>query len=263
MTDTGTLAPPETFFVVDDDVTIPPTEDELPYSDGEPMESQCHILQMHLLMDVLETAWADRPVFIGGNMFVYFDIAQSRGRYFRGPDFFVVLDVPRRDRKSWVVWQEGKGPDVVVELLSEGTRRFDKGDKMLVYQEQLRVPEYYWYDPYSAEFAGFALRDGRYTPLAPDAQGGLFSQRLGLTLVPWRGVYQNVENVWLRFAAPDGSLLPTPEEKAAQAEQVAEAATRQREEAERQREAAERRAAELEAQLARYRERFGDLGEPS
>jgi Uma2 family endonuclease len=38
----------------------------------------------------------------------------------------VVLDVPRRERKSWVVWEEEKAPDVVIELLSESTAKKDK-----------------------------------------------------------------------------------------------------------------------------------------
>ena len=52
-------------------------------------------------------------------MFVYFSLEQVQNRDFRGPDFFVLLDVPRREHESWVVRQEGKGPDVVIELLSE------------------------------------------------------------------------------------------------------------------------------------------------
>ena len=41
-------------------------------------------------------------------------------RDFRGPDFFVVLDVDGEvDRKSWIVWEEnGRYPDVIVELMS-------------------------------------------------------------------------------------------------------------------------------------------------
>ena len=221
-------------------ITLPPTQAELPYSDGDPMESERHILQMQLLMDTLRTHWADRDVFIGGNMFVYFSLQQVRNRDFRGSDFFVVLDVPRGERKSWVIWEEGKGPDVVIELLSESTAEEDRGRKMRVYQDWLRVPEYYWYDPFSAEWAGFKLSNRQYTPLAPDEQGRLTSDSLGLLLTRWTGTYKGIEATWLRFAQADGTLLPTPDEQA---------------------EAAERRAAELEARLARYRERFGDLSD--
>jgi hypothetical protein len=49
----------------------------------------------------------------------------------------------------------------------------------------------------------------------------------------------------------EGTLLPTPQEVAAQEQRRADAAQRQAE-------AAHQRAIELEAVLARYRERFGD-----
>ncbi|MCW5850320.1 MAG: Uma2 family endonuclease, partial [Anaerolineae bacterium] len=149
-------------------VTLPPTQDELPYSDGVPMESERHFLQMQLLIDTLKTAWSDRDVYIGGNMFVYFSLQQVRNRDFRGPDFFVVLDVPRGERKSWVIWEEGKGPDVVIELLSESSAEEDRQHKMRIYQDWIRVPEYYWYDPFSAEVAGFKLSNRQYTPLSGD-----------------------------------------------------------------------------------------------
>lgn len=92
------------------------------------METQRHVLQLDLLMYPVLLLWTDRQdVFVGGNMFVYFSLEQVRTQDFRGPDFFAVLDVPKRERKSWVVWQEGKGPDLVIELLSESTAEQDKG----------------------------------------------------------------------------------------------------------------------------------------
>src|SRR4051794_36756462 len=81
-----------------------PGEDDLPCSDGMPMETQFHVLQMTLLIQTLSHHWADRQDFhVGGDMFVYFSQDQVRKKDFRGPDVFVVLEVPRRLRKSWVV----------------------------------------------------------------------------------------------------------------------------------------------------------------
>lgn len=218
-------------------VVLPPTQEELPYDDGMPMESERHVLQMHLLMETLRLWWADRQDFyIGGNMFVYFSLEQVRTKDFRGPDVFVVLGVPRSERKSWVVWEEGKGPDVVIELLSDSTAERDKTEKKQIYQNQLRVPEYFWFDPFNPEdWAGFALRDGVYEHLGLDAQGRFVSQQLGLTLVQWQGSYNEVGAVWLRWATPEGVLLPTPQERTYQAEQRAEQA--------------EQRAEQLAAQL--------------
>ncbi len=222
-------------------VERPPTEEELPYDDGMPMETERHVLQMYLLIEPLRSYWAEREdVFVGGNMFVYFSPDQVLTHDFRGPDVFVVQGVERRERKSWLVWQEGKGPDVVIELLSETTAAKDKSEKKRIYQERLRVPEYFWYDPFSGEWAGFTLRGGIYEPIAEDAAGRLVSQQLGLALVKWEGEYAEVKARWLRWATLEGVLLPTGEEKAKQAQQ---------------------RAAELEALLARYREHFGELPE--
>ncbi len=227
-------------------VEWPPTQDELPSSDGIPMETQRHKLQMDLLIDSLELFWTERQDFyIGGDMFLYFSLEQVRGKDFRGPDFFVVLDVPKRERKSWVVWEEGKGPDVVIELLSESTAARDKGEKQWTYQTRLRVPEYFWFDPFnSQDWAGFGLKDGVYEPIAPDEQGRLLSQQLGLALVRWPGSYREIEAEWLRWMTLEGVLLPTPQELAEQERQRAEQEW-QRAEQERQR--AERLAAQLRA----------------
>ena len=176
-------------------------------------------------------------------MFVYFSLEQVRNQDFRGPDFFVALDVPTHSRKSWVVWQEGKGPDVVIELLSETTAARDKGEKKDVYQNCLRVPEYVWFDPYTAEWAGFVLRDGRYEPIEVDAQGRLISQRLGLALLRWEGSYLGERARWLRWATLEGTLLPTPRE-------VAEAETRHAAEAERRAVEVEQQAADAQQQAA-------------
>lgn len=227
-------------------VEQPPTQEELPYDDGVPMESHRHKLQMDLLTDPLWLWWADRQdFFVGGNIFVYFSLEQVRNQDFRGPDVFVVLDVPRGERKSWVVWEEGKGPDVVIELLSESTAERDKTEKKQIYQNRLRVPEYFWFDPFNPkDLAGFSLRDGVYEPIVLNAQARLISQQLQLALVCWQGGYKDVEAVWLRWATPEGDLLPTSQESAEQEHQRAEQAESQLQQ-ERQR--AEQLAARLRA----------------
>ncbi|MGH9768255.1 MAG: Uma2 family endonuclease [Blastocatellia bacterium] len=187
------------------------------------METERHVLQMMLLIETLRAYWAGRnDVFVGGNMFVYFSPQQVKTHDFRGPDVFVAQGVEKRERKSWVLWQESKPPDVVIELISESTAEFDKGEKKQIYQDRLRTPEYFWYDPFSAELAGFALRDEQYQPLAPDAEGRIVSRQLGLSLVKWEGEYQGVRAQWLRWATLDGQVLPTPEEVAEQESQRAE-----------------------------------------
>lgn len=203
-----------------------PTEDELPSEDGIPMETQRHKLQMDLLQYPLIPWLKNREDgYVGANMFVYFSSSQLKNQDFRGPDIFVVLGVPKRERKSWVVWEEGKAPDVIIELLSDNTAQEDKTTKKEIYQERLRVPEYFWYDPFNPEdLTGFTLTDGIYQLLPFDNQGKLISQRLGLSLVIWEGVYQEIDTIWLRWADLAGNILPTGQEEAQQAKQKAQQA---------------------------------------
>ncbi|GET36708.1 Uma2 family endonuclease [Microseira wollei] len=196
------------------DVQLPPTQAELPYDDGVPMESARHKAQMDLLIDAL-IPWLEQREdgYVGGNMFVYYSLAQVRNKDFKGPDFFVVLGVPKGERRSWVVWEEGKAPDVVIELISDSTAQADKNEKKLIYQNQMRVPEYFWYDPFNPDdWAGFSLQQSVYQRLIPNERNQLISQSLGLALQRWQGNYKGIDATWLRWAALEGELLPTPEE---------------------------------------------------
>jgi len=222
-------------------ISLPPTQQDLPYDDGEPMETQRHKVQMELLIDAVEVWLEGRDDgYVGGNMFVYFSLAQIKNQDFKGPDFFAVLGVPKGERLSWVCWEEGKTPDVVIELLSGSTASIDKGKKKAIYQNQLHVPEYFWHDPFNPQdWAGFQLQAGTYKPILPDDRGRLVSQVLQLALVQWLGTYKGIETTWLRWTTLEGDLLPTAEER-----------ERQRAEAERQRAEAERQRAEAERQRA-------------
>jgi Uma2 family endonuclease len=185
-------------------------------SDEPPLETYLHLQQMMLLLKSLDWWWRDRnDFFSAGNLTVYYSPRQRRSEDFRGPDFFVVLETERQPRKSWVVWEEdGKYPNVIVEILSETTAATDKGLKKQIYQNSFRTPDYFWFDPDTLEFAGFHLLDGQYQPLEPNSQGWLWSQQLKLYL----GVHQKQ----LRFFTPEGQLVPTPEEVAEQETQRAE-----------------------------------------
>jgi len=234
-----------------ENLILPPTQEELPYDDGTPMESQRHKMQMDLLIDTLQP-WLEQREdgYVGGNMFVYYSLAQVKNKDFKGPDFFVVLGVPQGERKSWVVWEEEKAPDVVIELLSESTATADKNEKKLIYQNQMRVPEYFWYDPFNAnDWAGFSIQNSIYQPIPVNSQNQLVSQSLGLALQRWQGSYKGVEATWLRWETLAGELLPTAEEIAQEESQRAEQ-ERQRAEQERQRAEQERQRAEQESQRA-------------
>lgn len=188
-----------------EDVIFPPGD---LYSDEPPLETELHLRQIILLLTCLEWLWRDRNDFYAaGNLTIYYSPRQRKSEDFRGPDFFVVLGTERKTRKSWVVWEEdGKYPNVIVEILSRKTADTDKGLKKQIYQDTFRTPDYFWFDPDTLEFAGFHLVDGEYQAIEPNPQGYLWSHQLGLYL----GIYQN----YVRFFTSEGKLVPTPEEDA-------------------------------------------------
>lgn len=64
-------------------------------------------------------------------MNLYYDVKHPL--WYKRPDWFLVVGVPRlyagKDlRNSYVIWQEGEHPYVIVELLSQGTAPEDLGD---------------------------------------------------------------------------------------------------------------------------------------
>ena len=163
-----------------------------------------------------------------------------------------MLDVEDRERKSWVVWQEGmRFPDVIIELLSDTTREVDKGEKKALYERVFHTAEYYLYDPFSQEFVGHHLRGARYEEVKLDAEGKIHS--------PVTGLFLAVRGDWLRLMTTEGKLLLSPMELMEQERQRAEQ-ERQRAEQERQRAEQERQRAERAEQLLEaYRRRFGNL----
>ncbi|MEH1973160.1 MAG: Uma2 family endonuclease, partial [Nostoc sp.] len=159
------------------------------YSDEPPLESDLHREQIDLLIRLIKWWWRDREDFYAtGNLTIYFSPNQKKSEEFRGPDFFVVLDTEKKDRKSWVVWQEdGKYPNVIIELLSNSTASVDKGLKKQIYQNTFRTPDYFWFDPNNLELQEFNLVDGQYQELVPTESGWLWSQQLRLYLTVYLG----------------------------------------------------------------------------
>lgn len=205
------------------------------FSDEPPLESYRHLKQIILLLTSLERLWQDRQdFFAGANLSIYYSTRQRKSEDVRGPDLFVVLDTERQERKSWVVWAEdGRYPNFILEILSDSTAKTDRGLKKQLYQDIFRTPDYFWFDPYTLEFAGFQLNYRQYVAIAPNDNGWLWSNELQL--------YLGIFNEQLRFFTPEGDLVPIPEE--------AEVISNQRAETERQR--AQQAEADLQAERQR------------
>ena len=177
-------------------------------SDEPEMESSLHYMQLLLLVTCLEWAWQERnDFFIGANLTIYFSRQQLKNHDFRGPDFFIVKNTTREPRNSWVVWEEdGRYPDLIIELLSDSTANVDRTIKRDLYAERFHTPEYFYFSPDTLEFAGFRLDISQYKPITPNAQGWLWSEVIGAFL--------GIHDGQLRYFSLEGALLPTPQETA-------------------------------------------------
>ena len=228
--------------------TVPPAlsraavEVEYPSSDGRPLaENDAQRAAILYGIGALELRYAARrDVYVSGDLLVYYE--EGNPRVSVAPDVFVVFGVEDRVRMSYRVWEEGKGPDFVLEVASPSTWRDDVGPKQAVYAG-LGVKEYCLYDPTGKHLKpalrGYRLGGGGYErqPLVDSLDGtrSLYSETLGLDL--W------AKDGKMRFRDPETGLdLLSHDEEHHRAER--EAAARRNAEARAEREGAARRAAE-------------------
>ena len=234
---------------LDDDWNPPTPPTDLIFDDGEPLETNQHRVAMNVLIRSYQQYRAEQTdYYVGGNMFIYYSSTQVKNRDFRGPDFFVVLDVDGlRERQGWVAWEEeGRYPDTIVELMSPSTAKVDLGLKKQLYDRVFKTQDYYVYNPFDASsLLGWHYREG-YESIDPDPRGWLWCKSLGLWLGIWVGTIDRETMSWLRFYDSNGALVLLPEEAARQ--QADRAA--QRAESETQRAESEAQRAESEAQRA-------------
>ena len=249
-------------------VTAQQLEQQMPdatrlLSDEPEMESSLHYMQLLILVTSLEWLWRDQnDFFIGANLTIYFSRQQLKNREFRGPDFFLVKNTEKVPRTSWVVWEEdGRYPDLIIELLSNSTAKIDRNLKKALYENRFRTPEYFWFSPETLEFTGLRLVGNQYQEIVPNEQGLLWSEVLNL--------YLGVANSQLRYFTAIGELVPTPEEtatkiqkealqlknQALQAEQEAQASQQKALQAEQEAQASQQKALQAEQQLAHEKDK--------
>jgi hypothetical protein len=142
-------------------------------------------------------------------MFVYYKIEQAVNPTYRGPDFFAVLNVDGSYRReAWVVWlEEGRYPDIIIELLSSSTAEVDRTVKKELYEQVFHTANYFLYDPEQQTLIGWEMEHDSYVAIQPNPEGRLWSSQLGLWLGTWRGDYLNQQDVWLRFFDAAGNLV--------------------------------------------------------
>jgi Uma2 family endonuclease len=184
----------------------------------------------------------EAQTYVAGNLMFYYEEGNPRASL--SPDVFVVRGIPKGLRRTYKLWEEGRIPDMVIEVTSRSTRREDMQHKRALYA-RIGVQEYFLYDPL-AEYLkpplqGFRLEAGQYEPIAPAVDGSLHCAALGLRL--------SIENQRLRLTdEATGEPLLRPAEVAAALRSEAAA-----------RSVAEQQLAEREAELARLQAELARL----
>lgn len=226
---------------------------EFPEEPGLPDEF--HDLQPQLLSRTLYLQdYAAENRFTGSDLNLYYDVHHPL--WHKRPDWFLALDVPRlydgHDlRRSYVVWQEGQSPAIVVEFLSPRTEREDLGrfyndddqipdgdnsellpeinrdrppSKVEVYEQYLRVPHYLVYSRYTRRLRYFKLVGRRYEEQqVQDSTPMVWLDDLKIGLGLWDGYFEGLPCPWLRWCDAKGNWLLTDTEQAEQrSEQLAE-----------------------------------------
>jgi len=185
---------------------------DYPTSDGRPMaETDWHRDLMSALIAMLKMWYAKvRRVYVSGNLLLYYVPGNKRKHV--APDVFVVRGISKRKRLYYLLWEEGKSPEMIIELTSKSTRKEDVDTKFILYRDVLKVQEYFLFDPFGEylkpPLQGYRLTDGEYLPIEPVA-GRLPSEVTGLHL--------ERDGTMLRLYDPaTGRWLPTLEETADQ-----------------------------------------------
>ena len=262
-----------TEIVSAEEMGLSPDVDALVIEDDAPVDNLISEKQQRLLTEPLysnEDVLGDRLFLAAANVGVFYAIKQPP----IVPDVFVSLDVEvpqdwtQKRNRTYLVWEFGKPPDIVIEIVSnrEGN---ELGRKLQDYA-RMGVGYYAVFDPLhqlgSTDLYLFENRANRYQALAES-----WFEEMGLGLTLWDGVFEgkrdscNVSeafhrtphgNRWLRWHDATGAVIATGAELASQERQRADTESRradierQRADTESQRaEAAEARAIQLADQL--------------
>lgn len=186
-----------------------------------------------------------RSVYLASELAVYYP-----GESHFAPDLIAILDVPDHKRQKWVVSDEGRGLDFVLEIHVRGDKHKDYVTNVERYA-RLGIPEYFLFDPPKQRLLGYRLGADAYEPVLP--QGGLWrSEVLDLEL--------SLDGERLQFSQPGGGPLLDPTEWVDKLRAMVDDATRRAEQEARRAEEEARRADDREQRLARLAAKLRELG---
>ena len=228
-----------------------PNIDHLITEDDKPVDNVFSEKQQRLLTEPLYSSWTTETPFLALANVGLFHSTRLPPLV---PDFLLSLNVrapenlfPKSNR-SYFVWEYGKAPEVVIEIVSNREGNED-GEKLSGYA-RIGIPFYVIYDPErwlrSEKLRFYELRGGRYELLVGTTHR-IPSIGLGFTL--WNGSFEGHQDEWLRWTDLQGTPIATGAENAYGVNQLA-AAERQRADTEQQRADTEQQRADTEQQRA-------------
>ncbi|MBM3463165.1 MAG: Uma2 family endonuclease [Armatimonadetes bacterium] len=188
--------------------------------ESKPMENQVHgTLSWDDLVLPLRT-WQRRTgwsAFIGCNS----PVAYERGVDALGPDVYVVNGGVDRGQEGWVPWREGGlTPTLVIEMLSPSTEAEDRGRKMRIYRDVLKVVDYFLFQSETGGVEYYRLRNGVYVRTHSNRRGQFRCASLPMLL--------GVVDRRLRWFGKDGHMLPSTSELEAETARERECSARER-----------------------------------
>ena len=179
--------------------------------------------QRRLLTEPLYTSWAGPPAepsepprtFLAAANVGLFSSVNDPPMV---PDMLLSADVSvhpdfqhERKHRTYVMWEMGKLPEVVIEIVSNRER--DEFGKRKRAYARMRVSYYVVWDPdrelSAVELSGFEVRGDLYVLLSVP----LAFPTLGLELKPWEGMFEGAAARWLRWHV-GGVPIPTGAERA-------------------------------------------------
>jgi len=239
--------------------TYRPDISHLITEDDEPVDNWFQERQQRLLTDSLYASWRDagqEEVFLAAADVGLFHKVSEQAVV---PDVMVSLGVQVPEdwwedhNRSYMIWEFGKAPDVVVEIVSN---RKGKEDQKLERYASAGVPYAIIFDPRlylgKRPLRVYILHGRSYVEVADPS----WLEEVGVGMTLWEGSYEGLSATWLRWCDRDGNVLPSGLELANQARERAE---KERERAEQERERAEKERERAERLAARLRELGEDV----
>ncbi len=119
---------------------------QYPTTDGRPLgETDLHRDLMVTAVETLKLYHAGRRVYVSGNILLFYRPGNRRQHV--SPDVLVTKGLQQQQRENYLLWQEGRPPNIVIEVTSKSTREGDLEDKFEIYRDEVRVAEYFLFDP--------------------------------------------------------------------------------------------------------------------